>query len=442
MSSDLLLESYNTASTSDLWTPLESSNSANTSFLSTDSSLQSYSVANTSFISTDSSLQSFHTANSSFISTDSSLRSFHTANSSFISTDPSLRSSYYTGNASVSSLTTISSISSHPSAYTSKSVNSYKTRNSVLYRSREHPPPVAISSQETTFVTRDPEEDRSRSQFPQILRKMAEKFATRRPAENDYRSLSWTFDSLDQDPELEQFFESIPSFCNSVEVDDPMGGFIRSNEEKLSNAMIGLMDRTLSSSLVSEATKQRRITICTKALSAADFIGPWWILVRILLGEWLNIPITFYFAQCTIAVIISSVEVEARDGRWVQLVTSQIDMSLSTLRSYLTHGDSIPLANLIQIVRKTLQIICSDIGETYSMRLMSKTRPRRHWKQYAKLTCRILCRTSSTTFASCGTSLFTLRSTTSAFMFEISLWQLSRTSGRFSSLCMKAHTIS
>jgi hypothetical protein len=136
---------------------------------------------------------------------------------------------------------------------------------------------------------------------------------------------------------------------------------------KLSDALTGLMDRTLSSSLVSEAVKQRRITICTRAINAANLFGPWWILPRVLLGDWqaflrsvdfglflkdwsrVDRPITTYYAQCVVAVIISSVQVQARDDRWVQLVTRQIKASKSVLRSYFTHGDSILLANLNNI---------------------------------------------------------------------------------------------
>ena len=122
------------------------------SFLSTDSSVQSFYTANSSFLSTNSSLQSYYTANASLdsvLSTDSSLQSFYTANTSFLSTD-SLQS-YYTANASVSSFSTDNSTPSHSSdeslPYSVKSINSCKSRKTVLYRRREHPQPAATSSQ-------------------------------------------------------------------------------------------------------------------------------------------------------------------------------------------------------------------------------------------------------------------------------------------------------
>jgi len=67
---------------------------------------------------------------------------------SFISTDSSSQS-YYTANASVSTTNSPSSCSSDVSfPYTVTSINSYKSRKTVLYRRREHSPPAAISSQE------------------------------------------------------------------------------------------------------------------------------------------------------------------------------------------------------------------------------------------------------------------------------------------------------
>jgi hypothetical protein len=242
--------------------------------------------------------------------------------------------------------------------------------------------PRSNSTMPGSFTTRDPEEDRHRSLFPHSLRKMAEEYAGTLSAEIDYRALSWTFDSLDQDHELEQFFEGVPGFCTSNAVENPVGGFVIPNDRKLSNALTGLIDRTLSSSLVPEPTKQRRITICTKAISAGNLFGPWWILDRVLLGKWeaflrsidfglflkdwsrVDRPITTFYSQCAVAVIISSVQTQARDERWFQLVTRQIDVSKSVLRSYLTHGDSIQLANLIYIVQQTFRT-SSEIGEHY-----------------------------------------------------------------------------
>ena len=248
------------------------------------------------------------------------------------------------------------------------------------FSSPDIPPPRSNNPMPGGFVSRDPDDDRNQSLSLYSLSKTAEEYSSREPVEIDYRSLKWTFDSLDQDSDLEKFFEGVPDFCKSKAVENPVGGFIRPNNSKLSNTLTGLMDRTLSSSLVSESAKQRRITICTRAIDAANLFGPWWILPRVLLGEWqaflrsvdfglflkdwarVDRPITTYYAQCVLAVIISGVPV--RDDRWLQLVTHQSQVSKSVLRRYLNHGDSIFLANLNNIVGQTLRA-STDIGEPY-----------------------------------------------------------------------------
>ncbi|KAH9170370.1 hypothetical protein EDB89DRAFT_1978589 [Lactarius sanguifluus] len=216
---------------------------------------------------------------------------------------------------------------------------------------------------------RDPEEDRNRSLSQHSLLKTAEEHASGLPAEIDYRALEWTFDSLDEDHELEQFFDGV---CSSNAVENPVGGFIKRNSRKLSNALTRLMDSTLSSSIVPESVKQKRIAICTKAIGAANLFGPWWVLPRVLVGKWqaflksidfglflkdwsrVDRPITTFYAQCAVSVIISSVQTPARDERWLRLVTRQINVSKSVLQSYLDHGDSILLANLTHLLRQTL----------------------------------------------------------------------------------------
>ncbi|KAH8979312.1 hypothetical protein EDB83DRAFT_1467802 [Lactarius deliciosus] len=66
-------------------------------------------------------------------------------------------------------------------------------------------------------------EDRgNRSSFQHNLLKTAEEHADGLTAEIDYRSLWRTFDSLDEDRELEQFFDGVPGFCNSNVVKIPL----------------------------------------------------------------------------------------------------------------------------------------------------------------------------------------------------------------------------
>ncbi|KAI0246125.1 hypothetical protein BJV78DRAFT_195640 [Lactifluus subvellereus] len=185
----------------------------------------------------------------------------------------------------------------------------------------------------------------------------------------DYRALEWTFDSLDEDKEFEKFFEGVPGLCKSQAIANCAEGFIKRNERKLRCALVALMDRTLTSNLVSESVKQRRIIICSKVIEATA-LGPWYTLRRVLLGDWhgflrsvefglviqglKDLPeVTAFYAKCVVAVIISSVQ--ERDERWFQLVIGQLRVSKSVVRSYLAHRDSVLLAILVHISRQTVE---------------------------------------------------------------------------------------
>jgi Family of unknown function (DUF6535) len=208
--------------------------------------------------------------------------------------------------------------------------------------------------------------------FSHSMRMTAEQFAFRLGPEVDLDSLMWLFQSLDDDKELEQFFEGVPGLCDSKIVTNALN-FIKRNEKMFSNALIDLMNRTLSSNLVSEAVKLRRIIICTKAVDATSLLGPWWILRRVLLGDWQKFlgciefglfvqnwrniahPVTRFYAQCVAAVTISSVTLQERDDRWFQLASGPLGTSKHLFQNYLKYRDSILLANAISILRLTIQ---------------------------------------------------------------------------------------
>jgi hypothetical protein len=207
--------------------------------------------------------------------------------------------------------------------------------------------------------------------FSHSMSKTAEQYALQLGPEIDYDSVSRLFESLDGDDELERFFEGIPGLCDSKMTDAL--NFIKRNEKVFSSALIDLMNRTLSSNFVSEAVKLRRIIICTKAVDATSLLGPWWILRRVLLGDWqkflgciefglfvqnwksITHPVTRFYAQCVAAITISSVTLQERDGRWFQLASGPLGRSKNLFQDYLKHRDSILLANAIFIVRQTIQ---------------------------------------------------------------------------------------
>jgi hypothetical protein len=176
---------------------------------------------------------------------------------------------------------------------------------------------------------------------------------------------------LNSDDEFEQFFDALPSLCDSEELVDAQSAFIKPNEKILSHALIGMMDRTLLSDLVPEWVRQRRIIICTKAIGATSLLGPWWTLHRILCGDWhgfsrsiyfglfvqgwevISHPVTAFYAQYVVAVTLATVQERGED--WFQLASLQLNESISLLWNYFARDDSILLADAIFIIRRTIQ---------------------------------------------------------------------------------------
>ena len=207
--------------------------------------------------------------------------------------------------------------------------------------------------------------------FSHSMRKTAEECAKKLPYHIDFRALLWTFKSLDEDGELQEYFEGLLGLCSSKAVPNALQDFIKPHTKMLSNELIELMNRTLSSNMVSDSVKQSRTSICAKVISTTHLIGDWWFLRRVLFEDWhrflrcvefgifaqklKNNPdrVTALSAQCSAAVVISNVR--ERDDNWYQLVFGQLDIPKPLLYRYLSHGDNILLANLMFIVRRIVQ---------------------------------------------------------------------------------------
>jgi hypothetical protein len=217
-------------------------------------------------------------------------------------------------------------------------------------------------------------EDRYSRFWPSFRRiqKAAEDFFLKVSPEIDYSTLSWMFSVLNDDNEFEQFFDALPGLCASEAASGNFrGGFIRPNENRLSNALIGMMDRTFLSDLLPEPVKQRRIIICTKAIAEVHLPKPWFILRRVLVGSWHEFlksvqfgllvqnwkrdddRITAFYAQCVVAVIISNAE--ERDERWSRLASDPLVTPKPVLQNPLAHSDSLLLANLLSIIWLTIR---------------------------------------------------------------------------------------
>ena len=203
------------------------------------------------------------------------------------------------------------------------------------------------------------------------MQKAGERFAQKLPSDIDYRALSWMLKILNDDDEFEEFFDALPSLCDSKELKYAQTAFVQPNEKTLSHALIGMMDRTLLSELVTEEAKQRRIIICTKVIGATSLLEPSWTLRRVLIGDWkgfsrsihfglfvqswkkISDPVTAFYAQYVVAVTLASVQ--ERDDRWFELASGQLYESKSFLRNYYISGDSILLVNAIFIIRRAIQ---------------------------------------------------------------------------------------
>ena len=211
----------------------------------------------------------------------------------------------------------------------------------------------------------------SKRRFVEGMVKTAEETALKISPEIDARALMWTFDSLDEDHKLERFFAGVPGFCGSKAVSSPFGVFIEPYKWRLSDALVGLMHRTLTPNLVSDSVRRRRSLICTRAMHAAslpirpsiceEIINGGWdgLLKHVEFGHFVkrdhyNDPSMAYYSACMVAIVIA--RVKERDGHWFELAMDQLGISAPVLQSYLAHGDSVLLANYIHILRDIVHV--------------------------------------------------------------------------------------
>jgi len=203
------------------------------------------------------------------------------------------------------------------------------------------------------------------------MEKAAEDFALGMPSDIDGRALLWTLRTLNKDDEIETFFEGIASFCNSSAVPDPQVTFKTPSGEDMSEALVEFMCNTLSSNLIPEPVKRRRIEICSKAVEAASLSINRRTFDRVLYKDWGGLlnsvefglllrrvaygdPFNAYYSQCVISVIVATVQ--ERDARWFELAMHQLGVSETVLREYLSNGDSLLLADCISICRRTMHV--------------------------------------------------------------------------------------
>ena len=199
-----------------------------------------------------------------------------------------------------------------------------------------------------------------------------EDISSKRASEIDVRILESTLNSLNEDDATETFFAAIPDFFSSrwvklLPTNLPVG-----LQDVFKESLYEFLDCTFRSTMVAESVKVSRLIICLDASRATlGLDGPSWILCEILnrnwpellqsvelghtLRSWVhgNDEENVLYIRSIVSHIVASAE--KRDDRWLALAADQPGMSEDLLRHYLAHGDSVLLANLINITRLTFR---------------------------------------------------------------------------------------
>jgi hypothetical protein len=196
-----------------------------------------------------------------------------------------------------------------------------------------------------------------------------ENISMKRSSDIDARILESTLNSLSEDDAMEKFFEAIPDFFSSKWVKLLPTNLPAGIQDVFKEALYELLDNTFRSTTVTESVKHSRLVICLDASRAAlGRIGPSWIFYNILHGNWpellrsveighslrswvySNDEENVLYMRSIVSHIIASAE--KRDDRWLALAADQPE---DHLRYYRAHGDSVLLANLINITRLTFR---------------------------------------------------------------------------------------
>ena len=187
-------------------------------------------------------------------------------------------------------------------------------------------------------------------------------------SEIDTRAFTWTFESLDEDHELDRFFSGLPGFHNSRILKGPLYGVDDQQKLRLLEAAIRLLDRTLSSNVLPDQVKRQRVDICTNAI---DLVVTPDAFIAIILGfatedrygpaqsteivefvrRWNNREDqNTTLVQAIFSIVVA--RVQRHDDSWFNLASNELGIPETVLREYATHGVSLSLAILIYVTRQ------------------------------------------------------------------------------------------
>ena len=224
--------------------------------------------------------------------------------------------------------------------------------------------------------------DRYSEGFFEGRTKSAKEVASKPSSIIDTEVVEMTLRVLDGDHALEAFFHAIPGFCDSKLVKTPLHSRFTA---KLQQSLIGFLNRTFSSHLVTESTKSGRLITCLNAAQSA--LGP--SVVSQILGAFFDgqkdeALKTVELGHClrrwgrrsddsidpnvrrVIACIVA--HPQDRNDRWTMLVKEVFGVPDGVFQAYLPHGgDSVLLAILIHITREGLRTGRSERGVLESL---------------------------------------------------------------------------
>ncbi|KAH9057266.1 hypothetical protein EDB87DRAFT_1686549 [Lactarius vividus] len=219
--------------------------------------------------------------------------------------------------------------------------------------------------------------------FAQGMLKTAEVTALNSPSEFDTRAFVWTFESLDEDHELERFFSGLPGFRNSQVVNDPLPSLTEQERIRLFEESLGLLNRTFSSDLLPESDKNRRAISCAKAMSPTDIPYEYqWILDKIIYQHeglctsefgrivrgWTDNGLggnqgTAVVVRAILTYLVA--KAQRRNDSWFILTSGELSVLESVLRDYAAHGDSLSLSVLIYVTRQHFSLFRDPSWPSY-----------------------------------------------------------------------------
>ena len=224
-------------------------------------------------------------------------------------------------------------------------------------------PPLHGSRDKITRHYRDLR-DRYGKGFLRGKLKVADEAASKPSRKIDAKILNRIMPSLDEDHDLEAFFNAIPGYCNpkSLTTELPLHPRV---QKKLRQSLDGFLSRTFSSSSISESDRTGRLITCLNAAHAAldphdvseifenifnehwdkalQFVENWDSLRLWGLSQNRDLTVRKLVVVCVIP------RVRERDDRWIKLVEETFDVPKRVFLDHLAYGDSALLSVLINI---------------------------------------------------------------------------------------------